>query len=224
MCTWLDPRFPRHRRLWLQVAPSVPTDDLSHDADHLVRVYRWALRLAPDAEVDPDLAGAAALVHDLAAIPKDDARRALAGAQSAASALEPLHRSGYSEGEVAAVAEAVRTSPWSAGLTPTGPLGRLLQDADRLDAIGAIGIARSLCCAQGMASRGRPLTLYHPTDLLARGRDPDEAHHAVDHFHVKLLRLAAGMHLEPARREAAQRQQRMQRFLEELALEVETMG
>jgi len=220
MCRWLEARFPRHRRLWRQVASGVPDDDLSHDRDHLARVYRWALRLAREAGADPDLAGAAALLHDLVSVPKEDAGRREAGERSAASALQPLLDAGYAQAQARDVMEAVRTSSWSSGLEPTGPLGRVLQDADRLDAIGAIGIARTLCCAQGMVHRGRPLRLYHDTDLRALRREPQESRYAVDHFHTKLLKLAAGMHLPAAQEEAARRQRRMIRFLGELAIEV----
>ena len=216
MSGWLDGRFPRHRTLWAQVEPQTPTDDLSHDADHLARVYRWSLRLAPEAGAGPDLAGAAALVHDLVSIPKDDARRPLAGAESAREALAPLAAAGYDEQEIVQIAEAVRTSSWSSGLTPTAPLGRVLQDADRLDAIGAVGIARTFACAQRMVQGGRAMRLCEPDDPLARRRAPDEARFALDHFQTKLLRLAEGMHLPTARAEARQRHALMATFLEQL--------
>lgn len=216
MSGWLDGRFPRHRVLWEQVEPRAPTDDLSHDADHIARVYRWSLRLAPEAGADPDLAGASALVHDLVSIPKDDARRPLAGAESAREALTPLGAAGYDEPEVAQIAEAVRTSSWSSGLAPTGPLGRVLQDADRLDAIGAVGIARTFACAQRMVSKGRGMRLCDPEDPLARRRAPDEARFALDHFPTKLLRLAEGMHLPTARAEGQRRHALMTSFLEQL--------
>jgi uncharacterized protein len=200
------------------VALQVPSDDLSHDADHLRRVYSWAIRLAPEAGVGPDLAGAAALVHDLVAVPKEDAaQRPLAGERSAACAAAPLATAGYTEAEIGQIAEAVRTSSWSRGLAPTGPLGKVLQDADRLDAIGAMGIARTFACAQTMVSRGRRLRLCHPQDPLARSRAADESSYAVDHFFTKLLQLAAGMHLPSAQQEAARRQAEMLAFLEALA-------
>jgi len=214
---WLLGDLPRHGRLWQEMAPQVPADDLSHDADHLRRVYTWAIRLAPEAGVGPDLAGAAALVHDLVAVPKEDAeQRPLAGERSAASAASPLAAAGYTEAEIHQIAEAVRTSSWSRGLAPTGPLGKVLQDADRLDAIGAVGIARTFACAQTMVSRGRRLRLCHPRDPLARSRSTDESRYAVDHFFTKLLRLAAGMHLPSAQQEAARRQAEMLAFLEAL--------
>jgi uncharacterized protein len=210
----------RHRRLWREVAPWLPRADLAHDELHLRRVYGWAVRLAPEAGADPDLAGAAALVHDLVDVPKEDPGRPLAAERSADAARDLLARAGYASREIEEIAEAVRTSSWSRGLAATRPLGEVLQDADRLDAIGAVGIARTFACAQGMAGRGRALRLYDAEDPLGRARAVDEARNAIDHFATKLLRLAATMHLPTARAEATRRHAVMQAFLDELAREL----
>lgn len=186
----------------------------------MARVYGWALRLAPEAGVDTDLAGATALVHDLINVPKEDAARALAGTQSAAAAAPLLEQAGYDAHEIARIAQAVATSSWSRGLAPDAPLGQLLQDADRLDAIGAVGIARTFLCAQGIHSRQGTLRLCDPADALAHERAPDDRRYALDHFMVKLLKLADGMHLPSAREEARRRHQAMVAYLE--AFERET--
>jgi len=212
---------PRHAPLWEMVRQRCPGGDLAHDGDHVLRVYRWALRLAPEAAADPDLVGAAALVHDLVNIPKESADRPLGSARSAEASQGLLMDAGYSDAEIEAVVEAVRTASWSRGLAPTSALGVVLQDADRLDAIGAIGIARTFACAQAMASRGQSARFYDPVDPLGRtGRALDDTRQPVDHFSVKLLGLADGMHLETARREARRRQAAMQVFLAELERDV----
>lgn len=212
---------PRHRLLWQLVDGATAPDDLAHDRYHVLRVYRWAVRLAADVDADPDLAGAAALVHDLDTVPKDSPERALGGERAAAAAPVLLQRAAYAPAEIAQITAAVRTSSWSRGLAPEGPLGAVLQDADRLDAIGAIGIARSFACAQGMTARGRAMRLCDPADPLARaGRSLDEARNAVDHFLVKLTRLADGMHLAAARAEARQRHAQLVAFLDQLAREI----
>jgi uncharacterized protein len=213
----LDPKSPRHEELLEQISPRLPTDDLAHDRLHVLRVYAWAVRLAPEAGADPDLAGAAALVHDLVNVPKEGPDRSRGGELSARAAEGALAEAGYTRAEVVQITEAVRTCSWSSGSAPAGPLGQVLQDADRLDAIGAVGIVRTFATAQAMVNRGKELALYDPVDPLARrGREADDRRFALDHFMVKLLRLAEGMHLPAARAEALERQQVMQAFLERL--------
>ena len=212
----------RHRALWPLVVAHLPPAELAHDRQHLVRVYQWALRLAPEAGADPDLAGATALVHDLAFIPKDSAARSQGGERSAEAAPALLAAAGYHAAEIAQVAEAVRTSSWSRGLPPTGPLGIVLQDADRLDAIGAVGLLRTAACGQFMSRADRPGRFYHPDDPLARsGRGLDDRTQVVDHLPAKLLRLAAGMRLPTARAEADRRHSFLCAFLEQLARELD---
>ena len=217
----VDARFARHARLWPQVVCYCAPAELAHDQHHVLRVYRWAIRLAPEAGVDGDLAGAAALVHDLDAIPKDSPERSQGGERSARLAVTPLAAAGYASDEIAAIVEAVRTSSWSRGLAPTSALGALLQDADRLDAIGALGIARVFACAQRMSTPERPGRFYDPADPLAEtARAPDDRRQAVDHFAAKLLTLAAGMHLPSARTEGAHRHAAMLAYLAALRREL----
>lgn len=216
-----DPRFPRHAALHAAVLPALPPGELAHDRHHLARVYRWSLALAPEGAADPDLCGAAALVHDLAFVPKDSPDRPLGGERSAAAALTVLAAAGYAPDDVAAIAAAVRTSSWSRGLAPANAIGTVLQDADRLDAIGAIGLMRNLACAQHFSTPERPGRFYHPADpFLKTARIPDDKGQAVDHCYAKLLKLAGGMHLPTAREEAARRHATITAFLDELAHEL----
>jgi uncharacterized protein len=158
-----------------------------------------------------------ALVHDLAFIPKDSPERSLGGERSAQLAGAVLTAAGYNAAEVQAIADAVRTSSWSRGLTPTNPLGVVLQDADRLDAIGAIGLMRTFACGQFMSSSAKPGQFYHPSDPCAlSGRELNDRTYAIDHCYAKLLRLAAGMHLPSAKREAQRRHAAMESFLQQL--------
>jgi uncharacterized protein len=212
-----DPRFPRHHALFAAVLPALPPGELAHDRHHIARVYRWALRLAADAGADPDLCGAAALVHDLAFVPKDSPDRALGGERSAAAALGVLAAAGYADADIATVADAVRTSSWSRGLAPANVVGTVLQDADRLDALGAVGLMRTVACAQHFSRPDRPGRFYHPDDPLCRtARSPDDRAQPIDHCYAKLLKLAAGMHLPAARAEAARRHAAILAFLAEL--------
>jgi uncharacterized protein len=220
-----DPHFVRHGTVWDQVQRSLPPGELAHDRHHISRVYRWALRLSSEGGVDPDLAGAMALVHDLAFVPKDSPDRALGGERSAHLAGAVLTAAGYTQDEVAAIAEAVRTSSWSRGLAPTNPLGVVLQDADRLDAIGALGLLRTVACAQFMSKPERAGRFYHDGDPFAEsGRPLDDKAQAIDHCYAKLLKLAAGMHLPTAKAEAAERHAAMLDFLGDLRRELASAG
>ena len=202
-----------------------PAGELAHDAEHVVRVYRWALRLAPEAGASPDLAGAAALVHDLVFVPKDGADRAAGGERSAAAAPEVLAAAGYAPAEILIIAAAVRTSSWSRGLAPMNPEGAVLQDADRLDAIGAIGLLRTAACGQFMSRPDRPGRFYDPQDPLAvSGRSLDDRSQVVDHLPAKLLKLAVGMHTLTAQREAARRHAWLEDFRRELAAELSSFA
>jgi uncharacterized protein len=212
----------RHQQLWPLVSATCPPGELAHDTQHLMRVYRWALRLASEAQVDPDLAGAAALVHDLVFVAKDSDQRARGGELSAAAAPAVLRQVGYDDTAIAAIAEAVRTCSWSRGLSPTSALGALLQDADRIDALGAIGLARLYACAQFMSSPTKLGLLHHGEDPIGTGdRILDDKRHAVDHVRVKLLKLADSMHFPASRAEAQRRHAYLLAHLEELALEME---
>ena len=216
-----DPRYPRHAALWSLVSEQTDDIDLAHDGEHVLRVYRWALRLAPEAGADVELTGAAALVHDLVNIPKEHRDRPLGSELSARASQGLLETAGYTAPECDAIVEAVRTTSWSRGLEPTSPMGAVLQDADRLDALGAVGIARTFATAQAMSSRGQASRFYDPEDPLARsGRALDDKRQPVDHFYAKLLKLVDTMHTASAKTEAAKRHRRMEAFLADLEAEL----
>lgn len=221
-----DPRFPRHSAVWQRVSARTPPGEVAHDLQHVLRVYRWCVALAPEAGADPDLCGVAGLVHDLVAVPKQLADRPLGGERSAEAARTLLPDLLYTPDEVEVVVDAVATHSWSRGLPPRSPVGIVLQDADRLDALGAIGALRNAAVCQAMAAAepwvaAQARALTHPLDPL--GRTPRALHDrvwALDHWKVKLLRLRDGMHLPSARAEAARRHAWMEGFLEQLGTEL----
>ncbi|HCH62410.1 MAG TPA: hypothetical protein DFR83_06375 [Deltaproteobacteria bacterium] len=222
-------RFPfhRHHAVWKAVASATAPGEVAHDLQHVLRVYMWCLKLAPEAGADQDLAGAAGLVHDLVRIPKHLAERPLGGARSAAAAEGLLPEAGYTRAEIGVVVDAVATHSWSRGLAPRSPEGMVLQDADRLDAIGAIGALRNAAVAQAMAAAepivdGVPRAFAHPSDPLALADRPwNDGVWALDHWRVKLLKLSSGMHLPSARKEARRRHQWMVAMLGQLQSELD---
>lgn len=189
--------------------------DAAHDAGHLLRVARWTLRLAGD-EVDGRLAVAAALLHDVVNVKKSGAGRSGASERSAEVAREVLPGLGFSVSEVEAVAEAVRDHSFSRGATPATTLGRALQDADRLEALGALGAFR--CIATGVELGA---AFFHPEDPWATRRELDDARYSVDHFFAKLLRLPDTMQTDAGRREARRRAAFMGALLRQLGDELD---
>ncbi|MAQ17154.1 MAG: phosphohydrolase [Sandaracinus sp.] len=187
--------------------------DPGHDLDHALRVALWTVRLAP--EVDRREAVAAALLHDVVNLPKNHPERASAGERSAALARELLPPLGFGAQATERVAAAIRDHGYSRGVVPESPLGRALQDADRLEALGALGLCRTLSTGARMGAR-----YFHPQDPWAQDRELDDRAFTVDHFFTKLLRLAPTLQTEAGRAEAHRRAAFMERFLDQLREEI----
>jgi uncharacterized protein len=202
---------PFLRRVYAAAEAATPTADPAHDWHHVVRVTTNALRLARGEGADLHVVGAAALCHELFNYPKghpDSARSGEVCAQHARALLASLDAP---TALVEAAAEAIRTHPFSLGETPATLEGKVLQDADRLDALGAIGIAR---CFATCTTMGRPF--YHPDDPFCEGRAPEDKLWGVDHFYRKLLRVGEAMHTASARDLARQRTAYLEGFLAQL--------
>lgn len=188
--------------------------DPGHDLSHAMRVAFWAIRLG-GSRVDRREAIAAALCHDLVNLPKDSPRRAEASSRSAALARRLLPEFGFNEEAILTIGNAIRDHSYSRGAVPATPLGKALQDADRLDALGAIGIMRTVSTGNRMGTR-----YFHPTDPWAIHRPLDDQAFSVDHFFTKLLRLAETMCTRAGRTEALRRASLLEGFLNELATEI----
>ncbi len=190
--------------------------DAAHDWLHVSRVAANARRVALAEGADVTVAVAAALLHELFNYPKGhpDSRRS--GEVCAEHAAAVLRAQGWEEAPVEAVAYAIRVHPFSLGVTPATLEAKVLQDADRLDAIGAIGVAR---CFATCADMRRPF--YDPDDPRCERRAPDDKRWGVDHFYTKLLRLEEGMHTAAARALAAERTRFMRDFLDRFAREID---
>ncbi len=189
--------------------------DPAHDIAHLDRVWSNARTISEDAGNRVLLA--ASYLHDLVNLPKGDSMRHLASRRSAEAAGPILSGLGFQAAEIDATCHAIEAHSFSAGITPDTDEARILRDADRLDALGAIGIAR---CFSVSGSLGRPL--YEPDDPFAAGRDPDDRTWTLDHFRVKLLRLPQDMLTERGREMARERATRMIAYLDALAGEIGT--
>ncbi len=190
--------------------------DGAHDVGHLLRVATWTLRLA-DASVSPKEAIAAALLHDLVNLPKSSPLRSEASAMSAAEAARLLAARDFDLPTIERVTEAIVDHSFSRGAVPRSALGRALQDADRLEALGAIGVLRTAATGATMGT-----DFFDSDDPWAEHRELDDGRHTVDHFFVKLLRLPDTMTTEAGRVEARRRAAFMAAFLRQLGDEIDT--
>jgi uncharacterized protein len=189
----------------------------SHDLSHIVRVWRNAVRIArTEPGSDTELLMAAAILHDCVAVEKDSPQRPHASRLSAARAREIVAPLGGTPDREDALAQTIETHSFSAGLAPWSREAKILQDADRLDAIGAIGVAR--CFHVGGRMGG---ALYHPADPGAEARALDDRAYALDHFPAKLFKLAEGFWTAEGQRMAAARIALMTDFVAAFRAEIE---
>lgn len=190
--------------------------DAAHDISHADRVWTNAQIIAAGEGLAQDRSlMAACYLHDLVTLPKDDPERHRASALSAEAARPVLDRLGFSVAETAAVCHAIEAHSFSAAIPCDTLLAQVVQDADRIESLGAIGLAR--CFAVSGALR-RPL--FDGEDPFGRARDLDDRRFAVDHFRLKLLSLPEQMQTETGRALARERAGVLRRFLRDLAAEL----
>jgi uncharacterized protein len=212
MTTYLTPHAAAV--LWDALAASWEgVDDAAHDVSHIRRVRATAVRLFQEEGAQGDGAAleAAAILHDLVHIEKSDPRRKMASRLAAEAAPPLLERAGFTPAQIATTQHAIEAHSWSAGIPPQTLEARCLRDADRLDAIGAIGVARCLAVSGRLGQQ-----LHHPDDPHATTRPLDDARYCYDHFHTKLYSLADGLSTPSAVAEGAKRVERMRVFWDNL--------
>ncbi|TWI69580.1 uncharacterized protein IP91_00650 [Pseudoduganella lurida] len=190
------------------IAGAAPGDDGAHDTNHLHRVWRNASELLRDyPEANTLVVLAACYLHDLVNLPKNHPERHLASRQAARQAMRELAAAGFPEALLPAVGHAIETHSFSAGLTPRTIEAQIVQDADRLDALGAVGLARMFYTAGRMGTG-----LAHGADPAGTLRDLDDKAFALDHIAVKLATLPGTMQTAAGRRLGEQRLEALHRF------------
>ena len=191
----------------------------AHDFQHVLRVYKNAEMISKQEKgsVDLDVVLAAALLHDLVVYPKGSIKTINSADDSAEIAKKILlEYKNYPREKIEKVADAIRTHSYSKKLVPRSLEGKILQDADRLDAIGAIGIARTFSVG-GSENR----SLYNPTDPFYKSeRQLDDTQWTLDHIKKKLMILKNSMHTKTAKKIAEERTEFMELFLNELRSEI----
>lgn len=192
--------------------------DLAHGWEHVSRVYQLALHLAEHEGADPFIVGMAALLHDLGRTSTDVSHHA---DSSVTMAREILRHHKVPAEHQQAITHAILAHSFSRGIEPLTLEARVVRDADRLDALGAIGIMRWAIVSE---QRCTPDTLsYHQDDPLGTGHTLDDRRYTLDHFPLKLLKLADTMTTETGRQMALRRTSFMRAYLHEFKRELEML-
>ncbi len=196
-----------------------PGADGAHDIGHFRRVWKAAAAINREEGGPGDelVLLAAAYFHDVVSLPKNDPRRGESSRLSAEKTARLLSEDfpGFPQDLIPGVGHAILTHSFSAGIVPETVEAKILQDADRLEAVGAIGVARVFYTAGQLGAQ-----LFDADDPLAAGRELDDRRFALDHFAVKLLKLPGMMHTTAARRHAEKNAAWMRLFIEKLCAEI----
>lgn len=190
--------------------------DAAHDLAHLRRVWGNCQKIArAEGGADMVVLMAGAYLHDLVNLPKDAPNRREASRLSAEAAVAWLRGTDFPAAKLEAVAHAIAAHSFSAGIAPETHEARILQDADRLEALGAIGLARLFAVAGLMGAE-----LYDPEDPLAQRRALDDRAFALDHLEVKLFPLVETMQTATGREIAEERADWVAAFRSRLLREI----
>src|SRR6476469_4554924 len=158
--------------------------DAAHDEGHVRRVVANARALAEVEGADLAVVLPAAWLHDCVSVAKSSPQRSSASKLAAKRAGEFLRGEGYPAEHIAAIEHAIVAHSFSAGVPPQTLEAKVVQDADRLDALGAVGIARTLMLG---GANGAPL--YDLSEPFPVARAADDRTSVIDHFFTKLLKL-----------------------------------
>jgi len=190
-------------------------NDIVHDFEHTMRVYKNAQKICKKEKVNENLVLSAALLHDIVSYPKSDKRSKMSSIESAKKSKKILEKFNFSKEEIGIISVAIRDHSFSQNKIPKTLEGKILQDADRLDALGAIGIARVFATG---GSLKRPF--YKIDDPFCKRRIPNDKTWTVDHFFQKLLKLESLMNTKSGKAEAKKRTRILKEFLNQLKQEL----
>ena len=193
----------------------IMNNDPAHDFEHVMRVYHNAQKITKKEKANQKLVLTAALLHDIVSYPKSSKRSKFSSVESAKKSKSILKKYAFSNEEISIICDAIEDHSFSQNRIPRTIEGKILQDADRLDALGAIGIARVFATS---GSLNRPF--YKIDDPFCNKRKPDDNHWAIDHFFNKLLKLQSLMNTKSGKIEAKKRTNVLKIYLKQLKTEI----
>jgi uncharacterized protein len=192
-------------------------DDPAHGWEHIERVYRLGVYIAEQENADTFTVGMAALMHDIGHLSTEKSKHH--ADLSVSKAGELLLTYDVSSDTREAILHAIAAHSFSLGIEPRTLEARVMRDADRLDALGAIGILR--WAITGTVRRTAETYTYHPEDPLANWHTLDDRRYMLDHFFTKLLNLEDTIATQTGRVIARERTAFMRVYLDEFRKELE---
>lgn len=198
------------------------TADPGHDIGHMLRVALWTTRLYVEKDHNPTTrllftrhSIIVGLFHDIVNLPKNHPERSLASVKSSdltRSILKDYSKI-FDEYAVDYICNAIADHSYSSGREPYSFLGKCLQDADRLEALGILGLFRCISVGTSLGN-----AMFHPLDPWYQERAPNDKKFALDHCPIKLFKLK--FHFVKSRVEAVKRIRNMQATLKNLGEEI----
>lgn len=191
--------------------------DTVHDKLHVCRVVNYAVQIMEKTKAaDFDIVVAAALLHDIGRTEEQQDKNICHAEVGSKKASEYLLSKGYSENFVRRVSQCILSHRHKKGIMPESLEAKIVYDADKLDLIGSVGVARAILFGGQI---GEPLYRLDETGLPAYGFS-DEAPSLFREYHRKLCRLSDKLYTDAAKDIAIRQQESMNRYFEALIQEV----
>ena len=194
------------------------SEDSAHDISHFRRVWMTARKIMIHHQADPLVVLTACYFHDIVSLPKNHPERSQSSRLAARKTRDILHRDfpDFPPDRFAGVEHAIEAHSFSAGIAPQSIEAKIVQDADRLEALGAIGLARVFAVSGGLG-----VALFDAEDPFADARSLDDRAFALDHFQTKLLRLPDTMQTDVGRELAQHNADFLVHFMAKLSAELQ---
>ncbi len=205
--------------------------DAGHDLNHVMRVYCLCLKLTKDMrDIDLEVLELAALLHDVGGRGelKDKTGKVCHAKLSAEMAQDILKKLGYSQDKINRIIHCILAHRYRTGVSPKTKEAKILFDADKLDALGAIGVARAYIWIGNNKAQiysNIPLRKYIKENIVgnkANGRIKDKSkHNPFFEFELKLKRLPNKLYTQEAKKVARERLFYMKSFFNRLKKEID---
>ena len=191
--------------------------DAAHDLCHFRRVWATAQKLAADDDVDMLVILTACYFHDIVTLAKNHPQRQRSSILAAEETRRLLREefAQFPAEKIEAVCHAIAAHSFSAQIAPLTTEAKIVQDADRLEALGAIGLARVFAVSGALNN-----ILFDADDPFADRRELDDKKYALDHFQCKLLRLPETMQTEKGRAMALHNARFLVQYMAKLSAEL----